>query len=293
MILAHEGAPLAPHDLWRAWSLEPVVLGSLALTAVLYAVGLRRLVHRAGWTGRRRRALAFLAGWLTLAVAMLSPLHALGGALLSAHMVQHELLMLVAAPLLVAARPLVPLLWAVPSSPRRALGRRATRGAARALWRTLTLPLVAFGLHAVAIWGWHVPALYDATLESEALHAAQHLSFLATALLFWWSLTHGPAAERRWGAAMLYVIATMAHTGALGVLLTFASRPLYPAYVGRTAPWALTPLQDQQLAGLVMWIPAGVGYLVAALVFAWRWLESSDRLATRTLLAAGDSAASH
>jgi cytochrome c oxidase assembly factor CtaG len=243
-------------------------------------------VRRAGWTGRRRRALAFLAGWLTLAVAMLSPLHALGGALLSAHMVQHELLMLVAAPLLVAARPLVPLLWALPSSPRRALGRRTSRGATRALWRALTLPLVAFVLHAMAIWGWHVPALYDATLRSEALHAAQHLSFLSTALLFWWSLAHGPGAERRWGAAMLYVIATMAHTGALGVLLTFASRPLYPAYVGRTAAWGLTALEDQQLAGLVMWIPAGVGYLVAALVFTRRWIESSGRLAARTALVA-------
>jgi hypothetical protein len=85
---------------------------------------------------------------------------------------------------------------------------------------------------------------------------------------------------------MLYVIATMAHTGALGVLLTFASRPLYPAYVGRTAAWGLTALEDQQLAGLVMWIPAGVGYLVAALVFTRRWIDSSGRLATRTALVA-------
>jgi putative membrane protein len=145
---------------------------------------------------------------------------------------------------------------------------------------------VAFLLHAIAIWGWHVPALYDATLRSEALHAAQHLCFLATALLFWWSLAQGPGAERRWGAAMLYVIATMAHTGALGVLLTFASRPLYPAYVGRTAAWGFTALEDQQLAGLVMWIPAGVGYLVAALVFTRRWIDSSGRLATRTALVA-------
>jgi putative membrane protein len=194
--------------------------------------------------------------------------------------VQHELLMLVAAPLLVAARPLVPLLWALPIAPRRALGRRTSRGAPRLLWRALTLPLAAFVLHAVAIWVWHLPALYDATLRSEALHAAQHLSFLATALLFWWSLTQGPAAERRWGPAILYATATMAHTGALGVLLTFASRPLYPAYLGRTTPWGISALEDQQLAGLVMWIPAGVGYLAAALVFTWRWIESSGRLAT-------------
>jgi putative membrane protein len=282
ILLAYDGAPLAPHDLWRAWSLEPAVLGSLAVAAGLYAVGLHRLVRRAGWSAQRRpRALAFLAGWLTLAVAMLSPLHALSGALFSAHMVQHELLMLVAAPLLVAARPLVPLLWALPLAPRRALGRRTSRGALRALWRALTLPVAAFLLHAVAIWAWHVPALYEATLGSEVLHAAQHLSFLATALLFWWSLAHGPAAERRWGPAILYVTATMAHTSAIGVLLTFAARPLYPAYVGRTAPWGLTALEDQQLAGLIMWIPAGIGYLVAALVFTRRWIESSGRLAMR------------
>lgn len=277
LLLLADDAPLAPHDLWTAWSFEPQIVAPLLLAGALYVAGIARLAARAGWTRRRRwEAAAFAAGWATLVVALVSPLHPLGETLFAAHMAQHELLMVVAAPLLVLSRPLVPWLWALPIGWRRGLGALG-RGWPGRLWHGLTVPLVAFTLHAVAIVAWHLPRLYDLALGSEAAHAAQHLSFLGTALLFWWSLAYGAAAEERWGAAIVWVTLTMAYTSALGVILTFAGSSLYPAYGARAAAWGLTAIEDQQLAGLIMWIPAGIAYLAAALVFAAQWMRASER----------------
>ena len=256
----------------------PVILGLLALSAWLYRRGARRLWRHAG-TGhglRHWEAAAFAAGWLLLGIALVSPVHELGEVLFSAHMAQHELLMAAAAPLLVLGRPLVAALWSVPVSWRRAAGRWASGEPVRTAWRTLTRPVVAWTLHAAAIWGWHAPRLYDAALRSEALHALQHGTFLGTALLFWWALIHGHAARRRYGLAVLYLFTTALHTTALGALLTLASGPLYPAY-GSAQAWGLSPLQDQQLAGLIMWVPGGLAYLSAALILMLAWLKESDR----------------
>lgn len=170
--LAHDGRPLAPHDLRAAWSWEPGIVLPLILSAVLYAAGIHRL-WRAGATGRGIRAweaLAFAAGWLALAIALVSPLHPLGSVLFSAHMAQHEMLMAVAAPLLVLGRPLIPFLFAIPMRWRRRAGRLARVGWLRAAWRLLTQPFAAFALHAAALWIWHVPALYQATLTSDVVH---------------------------------------------------------------------------------------------------------------------------
>ena len=256
----------------------PVILGLLALPAWLYLRGTRRLWRHAGVGHglRRREAAAFAVGWLLLAVAIVSPLHELGEVLFSAHMAQHELLMAAAAPLLVLGRPLVAALWSVPVPWRRAAGRWASGEPVRRTWQLLTRPSVAWTLHAVAIWGWHAPRLYDAALASEALHALQHATFLGTALVFWWALIHGPAARRSHGLAVLYLFTTALHTTALGAVLSLASRPLYPAY-GSTGAWGLSPLQDQQLAGLIMWVPGGLAYLVGALALMLAWLKESDR----------------
>lgn len=278
---AHAGAPLAPHDLWRAWSWEPGISIPLALSAWLYASGTRRLWRAAG-AGRgvrRWQAAAFWAGWLTLAIALVSPLHRLGEALFSAHMVQHELLMVVAAPLLVLGRPIVPMLWALPIAWRRRVGGWGRERVVSAAWRMLTLPLVAFALHGAALWLWHAPRLYEETLFSEGMHALQHASFLLTALLFWWSLVHGREGRLGYGAAVLYLFGTMLHTGALGALLTFSTTLWYPAYGGAAAAWGLTPLEDQEVAGLVMWIPAGASYLIAALVLLAQWMRASEERA--------------
>jgi putative membrane protein len=285
----HDGQPLAPHDIWTAWSFEPAVLVGLGVIGWLYLRGVRALWRSAGRGHgiQRREVAAFAGGWVLLVLALVSPLHRLGGVLFSAHMVQHELLMAVAAPLLVVGRPVVPLVWAVPMSWRRPLGDWAATGPVRGTWELLSLPLVAWILHAVAIWLWHVPALFQTTLRSETVHAAQHLSFLVTALLFWWALLRGREGRPARAAGVLYLFTTAVHTNLLGALLAFSSRVWYPIYDSSTAPWGLTPLEDQQLAGLIMWVPAGVAYLVAALALAATCLRepgSKARLPARPSL---------
>ena len=275
---AHPGRPVEPHDLWTAWSWEPASVLLLALSALLYARGSHLLARRTTHAAptRRRDVLLFWCGWTLLALALVSPLHALGGALFSVHMVQHELLVALAAPLLVAARPAAAMLWALPRAPRAGVGVAARGRAVRAGWRLATHPLVAFVVQAAVLWGWHLPGPYQATLRSEVVHALQHASFLVAAGLFWWSVLHARPSSGGAGAAVASLFGTTIHTGALGALLTLTDRPWYPSY-GRSAwAWGLTPLEDQQLAGLVMWIPACLAYVIAALWIARRWLVEPD-----------------
>jgi putative membrane protein len=227
-----------------------------------------------------RELVCFWSGWFILAISLLSPIHPLGEVLFSAHMMQHELLMLVAAPLLVLSRPLTPVLWSLPLEWRRALGRGSKEAFVRRSWGTLTNPLIAWWIHAAALWLWHAPFLFQATLPSDWVHAAQHISFFASALLFWWSLFYARG-RAGYGAGFLYVFTTAIHTSILGALLTFAHSVWYPAYSSTTGYWGLSPLEDQQIGGLIMWIPAGVIYLAAGLGLFLLWLRESDAMATR------------
>jgi putative membrane protein len=290
-LVLHEGTPLSPHDLWSAWSLEPAVLAGLGLTGALYAAGMARLRARSARraTARRREAVAFWVGWVLLGIALVSPLHPLGEALLSAHMAQHELIMALAAPLLVLGRPLVVTLWGLPPDWRRGVGSWLSR--LRPFWRALTRIDVAWVLHAGAIIGWHLPALYQRTVDSELIHGLQHSSFLLTALLFWWSVLPGAALRARQGAAIMSLFATMVYTGGLGALLTLGRSVWYPAY-GEAAPlWGLTPLEDQQLAGLIMWVPGGVSYVLATAWLVIDWLRASELTARRMDRARGRAVA--
>jgi putative membrane protein len=255
-----------------AASFEPWAAVLLGASALCYALGLRRLWSRAGrWRGvGAAQVAAFGSGWLVLALALLSPLDALGARLFAAHMVQHELLMVVAAPLLVLARPLVAWTWALAPAARRCAGAIARHPAWRRPWRCITAPLPAWLLHALALWGWHLPRFFDAALASDGLHVLQHACFLGTALVFWWSVL-GP---ERPGVALASLFATMLHSAALGALLALSARPWYAAYAAPA--FGLTPLEDQQLGGLVMWVPAGFAYLFAALAIAGRMLRACE-----------------
>jgi cytochrome c oxidase assembly factor CtaG len=262
---------------------DPLVWIGLFASAWLYARGLERIWRRAG-VGRgvrRWQAGCFAAGWATLAVAMVTPIHPLGEVLFSVHMVQHELLMALAAPLLVLGRPLIPMLWAVPIGWRRGLGRWARGGAVQGGWKAVTGPFAAFLLHGAAVWLGHLPAAYESSLRSDVLHTLQHASFLGTGLLFWWAVVHGREGRMGYGASVFYIFATAMHTSALGALLTFSGAAWYPAYAGPAAAWGLTPLEDQQLAGLIMWVPAGISYLVAALALMAAWMRESERRTAR------------
>ncbi|HYE96120.1 MAG TPA: cytochrome c oxidase assembly protein [Rubricoccaceae bacterium] len=281
--LAHEGKPHSFHDLWKTWGLEPGVLVPLALATGLYFYGVRRL-WRSSAPGRgvsRGEAACYAGGLFALFVALVSPLHPWGRVLFSAHMTQHEVLMLVAAPLLVLGRPLVPFLWALPQPWARRVGGWTKAPAWRRSWRVLTAPLVAWALHGAILWAWHHPALFQATIDNEAVHTLQHASFLGSALLFWWALVHGRPGPLGYGMAVLYLFTTALHSGLLGGLLTFAQRVWYPAYAETTASWGLTPLEDQQLGGLIMWIPAGLVYVVAGLALFAGWMREAERRALR------------
>jgi putative membrane protein len=192
-------------------------------------------------------------------------------------MTQHEVLMLVAAPLLVLGRPVIPFLWALPVSWAREVGGWGKVAVVQTIWRAITNPFVAWTIHAVALWVWHIPSLFEATLESEWVHTLQHLSFLFSALLFWWALVHGRQGLMGYGAGVLYMFTTSMHSGLLGALITFAGSVWYPAYLKTTQSWGLTPLEDQQLGGLIMWIPAGLVYIVAGLALFAGWLRESER----------------
>ena len=271
---AHEGEPLKPHDLWSAWSLDPGIVFPLILTALVYFRGAKTF---RGVSSRQR--IYFWTGWFLLCVALLSPLHPLGEALFSAHMAQHELLMVAVAPLFVLARPLVALLWGLPFAWRRALGKWSKRTAILRTWGLLAHPMTAWSVHAAALWLWHIPRFFQATLDNDWIHSAQHVSFLGTALLFWWSLfyAHGKV---RYGSSVLYLFTTAVHTSILGALLTFSSTIWYPVYTATTSNWGLTPLEDQQVGGLIMWIPAGLVYVIGGLILFAEWLRESDRVAT-------------
>jgi cytochrome c oxidase assembly factor CtaG len=140
-------------------------------------------------------------------------------------------------------------------------------------WEYLTLPLVATVLHAAAIWLWHLPPAFDAALTNELLHWLQHLSFLVSALLFWWAMLE---LRRPRATSIAYLFLTALHTGFLGVLLAVSPRPLFPAQAQLAAAYGADPLADQQLAGLIMWVPAGLFYVVAGLALAGLWIGRSS-----------------
>jgi cytochrome c oxidase assembly factor CtaG/cytochrome c2 len=231
------------------------------------------------WTGDSSpawlRPTAAVAGLATIVVALDSPLHELAMALFSAHMVQHLLLVLVAAPLLVFAELSQPALHALPRGWRAALRTWWRRGGAlQSIARAFTAPAVAWVLHVGTLLFWHVPTPYGWAMRSSSLHMLEHVSFLATACLFWW-IALQPTGPRRlgYGAGILYVVSAGVVMGGLGAILTFAPTPWYSAHMLTTAAWKLTPLEDQQLAGVIMWAPSSLVYLAAASLLTVRWIR--------------------
>lgn len=269
---------VTPHDLWRTWEFDPGVVIPLALSAWLYTQGIWKLWRSSG-QGRgikRWEVACFAGGWLSLVVALVSPLHPWGEVLFSAHMVQHEILMLVSAPLLVLGRPLIAFLWALPEGWAKALVRATSARWWVATWRFFSSAFVAWVVHAIALWSWHIPYLFDATLDHEWVHALQHASFLGTALLFWWALMQGRGHAMNYGMGILYMFTTALHSGLLGALITFAGTSWYPGYAHTTQLWGLSPMEDQQLGGLIMWIPAGIVYIVAGVLMMVGWMRESE-----------------
>jgi cytochrome c oxidase assembly factor CtaG len=255
-----------------------MLASSLVLLLLVYGAGVFRVWRSAGY-GRGVRLIeagAFLLAWITIVIALSPRMDELSETWLAAHMLQHELLMIVAAPLMAMSAPLFALLWAAPSGVRRRVLASMRCTPATILWAVLTAPLSVFLLHAVGLWVWHLPALYVYALEHEGMHIVQHICFFGTAALFWWGIAHGRYGRIAYGAAVVYVFATAVHGGVLGALLTFSPRVWYAPYL-TNHPSGLTPLEDQQLAGLLMWVPAGLILAAGGLAIFAAWLRESDR----------------
>jgi putative membrane protein len=262
--------------LLSGWTWPPFVLMPLVLAAALYALGTIRMLRRAAngkpfvWP-----VLSFALGWISLVIALDSPLHELGEQLFWGHMTQHEILMLISAPLLVLGRPLIAFLWALPPAWRETAARLGRSRTFKKGWAFVSAPLWAWLVSALALWIWHIPFLFDQTLSSDWIHAAQHTTFLVTAVMFWWPvLNRTPALG--YGGALVYVFTTILHTSVLGALLTFAPRPWYSSYILTAPAWHLSALEDQQIGGLIMWIPAGTLLLIIALMLLVKWMNESQ-----------------
>jgi len=261
-----------------SWDLQPWVILSLAAAGIGYGLGLAKL------SAKRRdhifgpwRIASFCAGILVLVIALLSPLSSLDDQLFSAHMAQHLLLMLVAPPLLVYSRPIMAWMCALPAGGRRAVSglwsrrRGLQRGTA-----VLMNPLSVWVLASATLWFWHLPAPYRWAAQSEGIHTLEHFLLFATSLMFW-SVVIEPYGRRHtdYGLCLLFVAAFSVQMGMLGAILTFASHPLYIAATA-TLPWSFSPLEDQQLAGVVMWVPVGLIHLSTMAILFLAWLRHAE-----------------
>jgi putative membrane protein len=255
-----------------SWTFDPWIVAPIGVLGSLYAIGSLVLRQRRARTTYPYLPTAlYWGGWLSLAGSLVSPLHWLGEHLFTFHMIEHEIIMAVSAPLLVLANPVGPLLWGLPRRVRLPLGRTLRHKAVSVPWRWLSQGSHGTLLHGIAIWTWHAPILFDAAVTDVALHRVQHLSFFLSAVLFWWSVFRRSEA----GVAAWHVFITMLHTSVLGALVALAPRVLYGAQTATAASWGLTPLQDQQLAGIIMWVPAGTIYAGATLALAAVWIKQT------------------
>lgn len=266
-LIAHVGQPAAPHDVIGSWNL-PAGL-SLLVAAAVYQRG-----FSTESVGRR----FFLGGLTVLAVAIVTPLDAVAGSLASAHMLQHMLIVLVAAPLLALARPLPVLIRAIPLRVQRGLWRRFREvGIVRGRVGRMVPPAAVWLGYVGTLWLWHAAAPYQAAVGNDWIHGLEHGSFLAVGFGFWHvalGLGRHPLGE---GTRVLFLFTAAMQGVLLAALLTFGSTPWYPAYAGTTGAFGLDPLTDQQLAGLLLWIPSGLVYTGVSLVVLARWIGEADK----------------
>ena len=253
------------------WTLDPLLTVPLGLALLIYLVGWYQLSSRASAPVRRAM---FLSGWAVLALSLTSPLHEAGEHSFTMHMIEHELIMLVATLLLAASGAGGVLAWGLPRPLRRALGG-SWKSPLQSLWRRLTDPVTATVIQGVMMWAWHAPTLFDRALDSFGWHIAQHACFFLSSLFFWWAMLHPRG--RNYGLSAACLFATSLIGGALGALMSLSSSPWYADYaaMGMTGI-GLDPVDDQRLAGLIMWIPGGAVHAVAAVGLFYKWLKLAE-----------------
>ena len=268
MVLAN--VPDLATPLWLQWNFDPILVLGIALFTAAYFYALGPLRRRYGWaeTVDRRQVAYFVTGTVLLFLALCSPLDTIGDDyLFSAHMVQHMLLAIV-----------VPPLWLL-GTPEWMLAPLFKRPNVLRVAKWLTHPAVAFGVFNADLWLWHAPALYDATLMNEQIHILEHLTFIVFGVLFWWPVLSPVRALPRisQGFGVLYSFLACQPMVALGALITFAAAPLYAPYVTAPHIWGTTALGDQQLGGLIMWLPTNIPYVICLSVLFFHWVGEHDR----------------
>ncbi|MFL6763596.1 MAG: cytochrome c oxidase assembly protein [Sphingomicrobium sp.] len=255
------------------WTLDPVLIVPLGLALIIYLVGWSRLSKRAS---AAVRPAAFLVGWTVLTLALTSPLHEAGERSFTLHMIEHELIMLVATLFLAASGAGGVLAWGLPRPLRLALAG-SWKSPLQVLWRRLTEPVTATVVQGVVMWAWHAPILFDRALDSVGWHIAQHACFFLSALLFWWAMLHPRDRGSGYGVSAACLFATSLIGGALGALMSLSSSPWYADYAAMGVTGiGLEPVTDQRLAGLIMWIPGGAFHGIAALACVYKWLKAAE-----------------
>jgi putative copper resistance protein D len=272
-------APNLPGVLLQ-WRFEPIVFAALAVTAVAWVLvsGRVALAHSANPHPMWRSA-AFLGGLAVLALALMSPIEAYEGQLFSVHMLQHMLLELVAAPLLLLGAPATLALRAAsPSMRARLLSVLHSR-----VVTVVSFPLVAWVVFAAVNWGWHFSTLYNEALETPWLHDVQHVTFLGAALLFWWPVVGADPARWRLPhpVRLFYLFLAMPQNSFLGIALMSAPVALYPHYLSNLRSWGPTPIVDQNVGGMLMWVGGDVVFLLAMGLVVAAWVRAEDRRTAR------------
>jgi putative membrane protein len=272
-------------DFWLTqWNLEPsIIIGSvLIISLYLYAIGPLRKRHFPNEPIMTGQTIAFLSGMLIMFLALVSPLDELGDSyLFSAHMIQHLCLTIIGPPLILLGTPE----WMV----KKALSNRAIFEVAK----VLTYPVVAFVLFNVDFWLWHAPPLYNATLENQSIHILEHLTFILFGLCYWWPI-FSPSKDLPplpIGGQILYLFLSGMPSVLLGAGLTF-SLPLYAPYIAAPRIWGISVATDQQLGGLIMWVPVSIFYIIIMSVLFIRWMlqqEAKQQAKERELYAKQDS----
>lgn len=263
------------------WNTHISVVVPLAFSALLYLVGLLRVWRTAG-TGHGvslSQSLRFLGAVAAMSTALLTPLDPLSRSLFSAHMVQHQLLILVAAPLLATSGFSLALAWALPRRWAQTMGHAFNQsGFLSGAWSLVSSPASAWFLSGLALWIWHASALYEVALRNESVHILEHVSLLGTAILFWRVLFRPTRQQHlHYAGAVVYLFTAGLQSEVLAALMTFSPDPWYAYYAGRTAAWGFTPLQDQQLAGLIMWFPGSLVFTLLTIGYFAAWLRALEQ----------------
>jgi putative membrane protein len=254
---------------WTDWHAHPSIIVGVVLITALYLMAVGPLRERFGWAerGSSSQMVLFMLGVLVIVVALLSPLHELGDKyLFSAHMAQHLLLMLVVPPLLLLGVPG----WLVDKvlrSPR-----------VLAVSRFLTRPLVAFTFFNAVLVLWHMPVLYDLTLRERDIHILEHVMFLGVAVLMWWPVLslakELPRASYITQMVYLFLLPTV--PGILGAVITFSDKVLYPWYAEAPRLWNISATTDQEIGGIIMWVPGGMAFLTVLIIVFLVWANQEE-----------------